>query len=257
MSTTLPRPATSDGLLLWVLHRFAEVFEEHAIVKGGIALRLHDCPRATNDVDYVFVPFRSKNDILGRMRSVLQEIEGADLQIAAHSKMVRARLRVDGVALQIEANVDLHCPSIPVPTAGLAIAQGQPSRLVRVMDLACALAHKLAAWNERRLLRDLYDVYFLAARLGATPDLAVLDRRLARIESRLPQLARRKHMTRAELAAELRRALDGVDDRALRDELAPVLPPTELAGLLPRLRGAIVRLAEQFEVAPEEPPRRG
>ncbi len=72
--TTLPRPATPDGLFLWVMHRFAEVFEDHAIIKGGMALRLMDCPRSTTDIDYVFVPYRSKNDVRARIESVLAEI---------------------------------------------------------------------------------------------------------------------------------------------------------------------------------------
>jgi predicted nucleotidyltransferase component of viral defense system len=250
MSTPLQRPATTDGLFLWVLHRFNEAFEEHAVLKGGIALRLFDCPRATNDIDYVFVPFRSTKEIVVRMRSVLREIEGAEVQVTAHSKMLRAHLRVEGAAIQIEANVDLRCPATGVPTSAFATPQGVPSRIVRVMALDCALAHKLAAWNERRLLRDLYDVYFLGARLGTAPDLQVLDRRLAKIESRLPRLARRKQMTRSELAAELRAAVDALDDRALRGELGPVLPAEELAGLLPRIRGAVVRVAEQLEASP-------
>lgn len=247
MSTPLPRPATQDGLFLWVLHRFAEVFADHAVLKGGIALRLFDCPRTTTDIDYVFVPFRSKNDIRARLESVLREIEGAEVAIATHSKMVRATLRVDGASIQVEATVDLQCLSTVAPTAGFATAQGQPSRLVRVMALARALADKVAAWNERRLWRDLYDVYFLGVRLGVTPDWEALDRRLARIESRLPRLARRKKMTRGELAAELRLALDDLDEVALQNELAPILPASELAGLGPRIRSAVVRLAEQLD----------
>lgn len=246
MSTPLPRPATADGLFLWVLHRFAEAFEEHAVLKGGIALRLFDCPRATNDIDYVFVPFRSKREVAARLRAVLGELDGATFDVAMHSKMVRARLTVDGAAIQIEANADLQCPSTAIATAGFAVRQGQPSRLVRVMALDCALAHKLAAWNERRLLRDLYDVYYLVARLGVLPDLDVLDARLASITSALPQLAKRKRMTRGEFAAELQAALDAVDERAVRQQLAPVLPAEELAGLLPRLRAAVVRVGERL-----------
>ena len=34
MSARLDRPATRDGLFLWIMHRFAEVFEEHAVIKG-------------------------------------------------------------------------------------------------------------------------------------------------------------------------------------------------------------------------------
>ena len=244
MKSRLSRPATADGLFVWVLHRFAEVFEEHAIVRGGVALRLLDCPRSTTDVDYVFVPFRSKNEILARIRSVLSEIEGASIEVRVHSKTIRASVRLDAVAIQIEASVDMECPSMAVPTAGLAIAEGQPSRLVRVMGLDRALTHKLAVWNERRLLRDLFDVYYLVARLGAKPELAVLRQRLSKFESRLPALRKRKSMTLSVFAAELRREVDAVEEGRVADELAPVLPADELAGLVPRLRAAVLRVVE-------------
>jgi hypothetical protein len=244
MKPILQRPATEQGLFLWVLHRFAEAFEEHAVLKGGIALALHDCPRATNDIDYVFVPFESKKDIVERLRDVLGEIEGAQVTVVPHSKMVRAELRVDTAAIQIEANVDLECPSFAMPTSGLALAQGQPSRLVRVMSLDRALAHKIAAWNERRLLRDLYDIYYLVARLDVRPDLDALRARLARFESRLPALKKRKSMSLAELVTALEGAAKNLDESNLRNELAPVLPVTELEGLIPRLRAGVTKLVE-------------
>jgi hypothetical protein len=203
-----------------------------------------DCPRYTTDIDYVFVPFRSKNDLRARVEAVLAEIEGAEVSISAHSKMLRVDLRVDAAAIQIEANVALDCPSTPVATARFALAQGQPSRIVRVMALGHALAQKLAAWNERRLLRDLYDCYYLSVRLGATPETAALDERLGAIESKLPRLRKRKKVTRAEFAVGLRAAADSFTDDALRNALAPVLPPDELDGLAPRLRSATIRLAE-------------
>ncbi len=244
MKPILQRPATERGLFLWVLHRFAEAFEEHAVLKGGIALALHDCPRATNDIDYVFVPFESKKDIVERLREVLSEIEGAQVTVVPDSKMIRAELRVDAAAIQIEANVDLECPSFAMPTSGFALAQGQPSRLVRVMRLDRALAHKIAAWNERRILRDLYDIYFLVARLDVRPDLAALRARLARIESRLPALKKRKSMSLPELVTALEDTARNLDESSLRNELAPVLPATELEGLIPRLRAGVTKLVE-------------
>lgn len=249
MTTPLTRPATADGLFLWILHRFAEAFEAKAILKGGIELRLFDCPRSTTDVDYVFVPFRSKNDVRDRIEAVLREIDGAEVHVAVHSKMIRASLRVDGVAVQIEANVAMECPSQPLATAEFARSQGQPSRLVRVMAPDCALAHKLAAWNERRLLRDLYDAYFLTVRIGAKPDLSILAKRLARIESRHPAVRGRRKMRASELAAELRAEVEAIPDKRVREELAPLLPPDELAGLIPRIRSAIVRIAERLETS--------
>lgn len=247
MTVPLPRPATTDSLFLWVLHRFAEEFEDRAILKGGIELRLFDCPRSTTDIDYVFVPFRSKKDVADRMTAVLREIQDAEVVVKTHSKMVRATLRVDAAAIQIEANVDLRCNAQAAPTGAFATGQGQPSRIVRVMELRTALAHKLAAWNERRLLRDLYDAYFLSARLGATPDATVLARRLQAVESRLPRLSARRKMSMRELAAELQAAAASIDDEAIRQQLAPLLPPQELIGLVQRLRSATVRLAENLE----------
>ena len=123
--TPLPRPATPDGLFLWVMHRFAEVFEERAIIKGGMALRLMDCPRSTTDIDYVFAPYRSKNDVRARIETVLEEIPGAVLAVGVHSKMLRVDLRVDSAAIQIEADVMRECDSMPVATGELARAQGQ------------------------------------------------------------------------------------------------------------------------------------
>ena len=247
MTVPLTRPATPDGLFLWVMHRFAEVFEDHAVVKGGLALRLLDCPRSTTDIDYVFVPFRSKKDIAERIESVLREIEGARISVDVHSKMLRARVQVDSAEIQVEASVDTDTSTIPLSTAGFASAQGQPPRIVRAMSLDVALAHKLAAWNERRLLRDLYDTYFLSARLGETPDREVLSQRLARVESRLPHLRKRSSMELHELGEELRGAAAELAEDDVRAELAAVLPEEELVGLVPRLRAAVVRIAEILE----------
>lgn len=247
MTVSLPRPATPDGLFVWVMHRFAEVFEEHAIVKGGMAMRLLDCPRSTTDIDYVFVPYTSKNQIVELVRATLDElgeIAGATVTLQVHSKAIRAQVRVDDAAIQIEANVAAQCASLVVPTASLALPQGQPSRLVRIMDPDVALAHQLAAWNERRLLRDLYDVYHLSARLGAQPDRQVLAARLAKVESRLPALRGRRSMSLDELSAELQQAVASVDGRRLDEELAPILPPEEVAGLGPRLRSGVGRVVE-------------
>lgn len=57
MSAGPTRPATREGLMVWVMHRFARALGEQAVIKGGMALRLLDSPRSTNDIDYVFVPY--------------------------------------------------------------------------------------------------------------------------------------------------------------------------------------------------------
>jgi len=247
MTVSLDRPATTDGLFLWIMHRFAEVFSDHAILKGGMAMRLIDSPRSTTDIDYVFVPYASKKDVRERIESVLDEIEDADVETELHSKMLRAEVRADGVAIQLEVNVAMECNGIPMSTGGFARQLGRPARIVRVMSPDWALAHKLAAWNERRLLRDLYDCYFFAARLGERPAEDVLDRRLAHIASSLPALERRRSMTRVELAAELRTEAADLSHERLAAELGGLLPSEELAGLVPRMKAAVAKIAEWLE----------
>jgi len=243
MTARLDRPATRDGLFLWVMHRFAEVFEDHAVLKGGMALRLMNCPRRTVDIDYVFVPFELKKQIVDRVNGVLNEIDGVEVDSRIHSKMLRVGLRVDDVSIEVEVNVDASCESIPMTTGELSYSVGQPSQVVRVMDPSSALAHKLAAWNERRLWRDLYDCTFLSVRVGVKPDLSVLDLRLSKVESRLPRMKRWRIMSRTQFAVELREAIGDLADSDLEAELAGLLPAEELAGLAIRIRGAVEGLA--------------
>ena len=40
------------------------------------------------------------------------------------------------------------------------------------------LSHKLAAWNERELIRDLYDSYFLYDVLDEKPDIGILKKQI-------------------------------------------------------------------------------
>lgn len=244
MTAPLPRPATNESLFLWIMHRFAESFEEHAVLKGGMALRLVDSPRGTTDIDYVFVPFRSKRDVRQDIERVLREIDGADVSVSLHSKMLRADVRIDNAAVQVEVSVATTCDSAAMATGGFATSLGQPSQVVRVMEWSTALAHKLAAWNERRLLRDLYDCYFLSARVGAEPDMEILQERLDNVRSRRPELKARSIMSREELASALRDAAAAIDEPAIAAELGPLLPETEMAGLKVRLRAAILRLAD-------------
>jgi len=226
------------------MHRFASVFNQHAILKGGMALRLLDSPRSTTDIDYVFVPYASKRELRGQVEKALAGLEDARVEIALHSKMLRARLQVDDAQIQIEINIAMQCPAIAMATGNFARSLGQPSQVVAVMGFDFALAEKLAAWNERRLLRDLYDCYFLHSRLGARVDVERLDERLAKVESRLPKLRNLKRMTRRKLAHQLEECVDSVVQQDVDDELRPLLPPEDLAGLALRIRATVSRIID-------------
>ncbi len=247
MSTPIERPVTPERLFLWVMHRFAEVFGHRAILKGGMALRLYDSPRSTTDIDYVFAPFRSKRDIMADFGKTLAELDGATVDVEVHSKMLRANVEMDGVRIQVEANVAAECASESMATGNFARSLGQASHVVRVMSPGLALANKLAAWNERRLHRELYDTYFLISRAGAVVDMDALRARLGKIESRLPALHKVRSMTTVDFASQLRCEVADLKDEDLREELAAILPESELAGLLPRIRSALVTIAELLE----------
>ncbi|QDV04639.1 hypothetical protein Poly30_01300 [Planctomycetes bacterium Poly30] len=246
MTERLERPATDDRLFLWVMHRFAEAFQQHAILKGDMALRLYDCPRSTTDLDYVFVPFDSTKSIAGKIEETLREIEDAVVTTSMNSKVLRADIRLDNAQIQVEASVGQECPSIASGTASLAVPLGLPSHVVRIMAPDTALAHKLAAWNERRLHRDLYDVYFLMIRVGARPELAALEGRLLKIESRLPALGKTRTMDLKTFGLELAHTLTNLKQTDLDEELAPLLPAADLAGLELRIRSALMPLVEAW-----------
>lgn len=244
MTAELERPASRDSLFLWIMHRFGEEFTDHALLKGGMALRLLDSPRSTTDIDYIFIPFKSKLDILGKIQEILAELNEAEIEYELHSRMMRANIRMDDVAIQVEAAVAMDCPGTPMSTGGFAQSQGQPPQVIRIMSPELAMAHKLAAWNERRLMRDLYDCYFFVGRLNVNPDLAVLAERLQTIESRIPAIHKRKSMTIGELTQQLEAVNSGLNHASLRAELGGLIPDVELAGLDLRMKAGISRLLE-------------
>ncbi|MFV1980641.1 MAG: nucleotidyl transferase AbiEii/AbiGii toxin family protein [Rhodothermia bacterium] len=224
---------------MWLIHRFAEEFEDHAILKGGLVLRLLDSPRLTNDIDFVLVPYSKKREIAPKVRAIIEELADADVDINLHSSMLRATIRIDGVGVQVECAVAPECPSIPMTTAAMAEVNGYPPKVIRVMDPAVALAHKLAAWNERRLIRDLYDAYFFVARVGVEPDLATLEDRLRSIRSRRPELKRTRTMTIAVFKDVLSQALTKLTDRDVDEELGGLLPAAARVGLSVQIRVAL------------------
>ncbi|MBI2213860.1 MAG: nucleotidyl transferase AbiEii/AbiGii toxin family protein [Acidobacteria bacterium] len=247
MNLPLIRPTSREALLVWVLHRFAEEFNERAILKGGLLLRLLDSPRDTNDADFVFAPYRSKRQIAPRVKAILEEIDDAEVDVRLHSTMLRAAIRVDGVGVQVGCSVADECRSIAMTTASMAEANGYPPRVVRAMDLSVALAHKLAAWNERRLVRDLYDAYFFVARVGVSPDMPTLEERLSKMRSNRPELKRVRSMTIAAFSRALEAALANLTDRAIDEELGGLIPAASRAGLSLQIRAALNGLLQTLE----------
>ncbi len=235
-----------ESLLVRLLHHLGERLPARSVVKGGLVLRLLDCPRRTNDLDIVLLPFASKREAAPMLREALETFPCDSLEISTHSTAIRARIRSNGVVAQVEASVAETCPSTPMSTSSLASAHHELPRIVQVMRFDVALAHKLGAWMERDLLRDLYDIFYWHGVQKVMPDSDTLRYRLEHLRPRkgFPRIR-----TVEQLAERLDERVSSLTDDALRAELGPVLPEHEIVGLAARIRGVVRSLAMRLGAA--------
>jgi hypothetical protein len=178
----------------------------------------------TNDLDLLFVPFTSKNEILPELRRDMSEVEGVESKISADSKCIRCLVRYGQIQIQIEATIAESCEYESIS----AISQGTPI-LLAAQRRDIALAHKLGAWNERHLMRDHYDLYFFVSVLNVMPDMGTLRERLLKVFS--GRTNRSKAMALPELIAKLKQARNQLSDKVIKAELGAILSRNELAGL--------------------------
>jgi len=225
----------TEELLAWVINFFADEFGGNAIIRGGMALRLLNSPRYTNDIDYVFIPFKSKKEIKPLIEKKLSAIGGLEYRITLNSKVMAVNINYLTQSCQIEINVEECYESQAMSSSAIASPYGLPSKLVRIAELSAAFAHKIAAWNERELLRDLFDVYQFKAILRVDANLGTLQKRLAGPRS-YPNVKPAK--TLAGLKEKLLAAADELSEQSI-DELKPLLPEGELAGLHLRIAAAV------------------
>ena len=233
-----------DSLFLFLIHVISEEFKDHAILKGGMVLRLFGSTRETLDLDYTFIPYSSKKEILPNIKAMLNKIEGLDsFDIKVNSKMIRVIVSISGFSAHIEVSVAESIKTDIISTGSLrSEVNAATSKVVKIMSLDTALSHKLAAWNERRLIRDLYDVFYLYAVQTTLPELSVLEARLKNISSRIPKLKKIKSMNITELKLELKNSVDALSQDMLEESLVELLAENELTGLSMRMKDGLNRL---------------
>jgi predicted nucleotidyltransferase component of viral defense system len=230
-------------LLARVLDLFAQKFDRKAVLRGGMVLRILGSPRLTNDLDYVFVPYKSKNDIVDEILTCLRSIDGAELDYSLNSKCLRVLLTVDQTSIQIEAKVAMDVETTTTSTRLFSLQFDLPPRVIHVVDTNVALANKMAAWNERRLIRDIYDIWFLL-QMNASPDIATLEKRL--LKPAYSRLVKEQGYFPGKTCSEfydfIREQVAELSDEQIAGELADYLPPQETAGLALLFRAALVKL---------------
>jgi hypothetical protein len=101
----------------------------------------------------------------------------------------------------------------------------------------------MAAWNERRLIRDIYDIWFLL-QMNAKPDETTLEERLAKpVYSTL--VKKRNHFpgrTCRDFYDYIREQVAVLSDEQINNELSAFLPPAEAKGLSLMFRAALAKL---------------
>jgi predicted nucleotidyltransferase component of viral defense system len=140
---------------------------------------------------------------------------------------------------QIEISVENECESLSMSSSPLASVYGMPAKIVRIADLSVAFAHKIAAWNERELLRDLFDIYQYNTILRVKPNMKILQMRLAKVRI-YPQTKPAKNLK--DLKEKLLLTADNLNEKKMQ-ELKPLLPREELAGLHFRIAAAVREVA--------------
>jgi len=223
---------SQEHLLAFVMDLIGDKLALNAILKGGMVLRLTDSPRLTNDLDYVFIPFKSKKDIVELLLDCLKDIPGVSCSHKLNSKCLRIVLSTENnISVQIEANVMQECLSSTMTTQVLAKKYGLPPRIIRIMSFEIALANKLAAWCERRLVRDLFDIYYISTVLNKKPDLNTLRNRLKNLNFARNVGKRAKSMTLDEFITELESCISELTEEKIEKELGGYFAEEGLTGM--------------------------
>ena len=233
---------STEALLAWIIDFFADKFGNSAILKGGMSLRLMHSPRYTNDVDYIFIQFDSKKDAKSLVEGALSRVEGMHYESTMNSKTLRILVEYGGQQAQIEINTEKECPSIPMSSSLLTTPYGHPPRIVRIMEPGVSFAHKVAAWNERELMRDLYDVYQYESLFKVELRMDVLLMRLKKARS-YRNIVAAKNL--GDLVDKMRHCVENLTEDSF-GELVPLLNAIELAGLSFRMKPAILALCDKL-----------
>ncbi len=232
-----------EKLLAQILEVFSQTFGKKAVLRGGMALRILGSARYTNDLDYLFVPFKSKKEIVGMILNCLEQIPETTITHTLNSKCLRIIVENNECSVQIEAKVDLKVKTKAISNELIAHQHQLPVRVIPIVDNGISFANKLAAWNERRLVRDLYDIWFFI-RLGAKPDSNTLLTRLSKpTYSRL--VKKKDHFTgktEREFYDFLIDQVSELSEQEVEDQLSRYIDPRELPGILLKIKTALLKL---------------
>jgi len=242
---TLPKEIkNTDELLLWFMSFFNDRFKGNAILKGGMILRLLNSPRNTNDLDYLFVPFVSKKEVFPIIEKELSNIEGIETKITVDSKCLSCKIRYGMLAVQIEVTIADSCQSESVSNASIIDYNVNEPQIITIQKREIALAHKIIAWFERGLYRDLYDIYFFISILDVSPDTTTIYERLESVQQ--GRVNKTRKVSIKELLKWITEQKLNISQDKIELELSPLFDEGELAGMDMKMKVALVKLMDEL-----------
>jgi len=152
-----------EPLLTRLMNCLAEQFKGQLLLKGGMLFRLLGSPRATADLDYVWVRTKKRNFLAQEIKQALDELSGIKIEnISSNSRGVflEGLDEISKNKFKIEINVvkKINLPPETRNTALLADKYALEGRMIATMALAENFSHKIAAAIERGLARDFFDI---------------------------------------------------------------------------------------------------
>lgn len=236
-----------EEMLLRIMHVLGEKFRRHLVLKGGMLLRLLNCPRSTQDIDYIWLSTESKKILVRALEKALESL--GDIQITAANLNSRG-IFVDVVdrnnpelrgKIEIDVKPSLNLPSEGLSTVAIANQYAMTGRIISTIALPEAFAHKIAATIERDVARDLYDLSQFEPLCAY--DVGTLQKRLAKIEIRR---AKPKAISFPQASKLLSQRLETLTEAMVAQELHPLLPPNQRQGLVPLIRAAVSRIVARL-----------
>lgn len=248
----MDRIQSDEAFRVWIINRLSETIGKYSILKGGMVLRVLESPRYTNDIDYVFAPLTSKKEVIPLIHKALGNLENIEFKERLHSTNISFDVKLKnqfGVfKTQIKISISESCETQSLSTGNFAIKFNQSPRIIRVMQYEVALAHKLAAWNERKLIRDLYDAYFFYRNLNILPKLKTLRERLKKINyaKNLKKKAALTQMSLKSFLEVLKENLQNLTEQTVDEELRDFLDPHLIIGLSPKIKIGLNQMIEEI-----------
>jgi predicted nucleotidyltransferase component of viral defense system len=240
---------TQQELMAALIAFIADKFPQNAVLKGGMSMKAaFNCRRHTADIDWTFIPFKSKKPVFEKIEKEIETLDyvritGKGMRSTNAFFEISLKSRPE-IRTKIEFSTEEECPTIPVSGSEFANSVDLPGFILNIISPPVAMSHKLAAWLERDEIKDIYDTYYYTIS-GIIPDIGVLKKRLFKVnyqrKTRLP-----KKMTISGFLSLLLERVKGLSEKDMQS-LSPILPANELPSLKQKIQSAISRLAFEIE----------